>query len=72
MDYHGWMILEKSLGILEYGEDFNRALANPSKPGKMRVFARKLWDGFKSRVSKEERDFDMQTAQQNKNNCCQA
>lgn len=60
MDYHGWMLLEKSLGNLEYGAAFNRAVVDPDRGSGLMKWVATLRERIFSRPDVKKNSREMQ------------
>jgi hypothetical protein len=69
MDYHAWIILEKSLGVLDYGNIYNRAIANPPRSFWLAAAAKRLWVSFKARLEHGKKERDVRNGTQNDGHC---
>jgi hypothetical protein len=69
MDYHAWVILEKSLGVLDYGNIYNRTVVNSAKRLKLAAAAKRLWISFRDRLEHGKKEIDPKNGTQNEGHC---
>ncbi|MHC1781554.1 MAG: hypothetical protein AB9891_02120 [Anaerolineaceae bacterium] len=69
MDYHAWLILEKSLGVLDYGNIYNSTVANSTESFRLASAANRLWIRIKGRLEHGKKELDPKKAAQNEGRC---
>jgi hypothetical protein len=59
MDYHGWMLLEQSLGHLEYGVEFNRAVVGSDQESGLLRKVAALWQRITAQAATRQKKAEM-------------